>query len=197
VNDFIKNKNILNLVDFGCGEMPYKTIVTPHVNSYTGVDIPSNRNADLYLNEQGILPLENSFADVIISTQVLEHVPEPKEYLNEAHRVLKSKGLLIISTHGYWMYHPNPNDYWRWTSAGLKKIITESDFEIIRFKGIVGRSAMGLQLFQDGLLFKLPGFIKFLFVPLMQILIMLFDKTSSQKVRDYDACVFIIVAQKK
>ena len=127
---------------------------------------------------------------------MLEHVVNPNAYLIEANRVLKTGGKLILSTHGYWMFHPDPTDFWRWTSTGLQKIVKEAGFEIIYFKGIIGRSAMGLQLFQDGILFKLPKFLRPVLAIIMQPLIIFFDKTTAQETRDKDACTFILVATK-
>jgi hypothetical protein len=109
---------------------------------------------------------------------------------------LNKDGLLIISTHGYWLYHPHPTDYWRWTSAGLKKIISRNGFEIIYFKGLMSRAATGLNLFQDGIIFKLPKFLRPLFAFIMQILVSLFDKISRQETNDIDAAVYMIVARK-
>src|SRR3546814_1646938 len=90
------------------------------------------------------------YADIVLSNQVLEHVDSPQGYLEEARRLMKPDGVLLLSTHGYWFYHPTPNDYWRWTSAGLRKTMEASGFEIVEFTGIMGLISSGLQLFQDG-----------------------------------------------
>ena len=127
---------------------------------------------------------------------MLEHVTSPQLYLHEANRVLEQDGLLILSTHGIWIYHPDPTDFWRWTCDGLKKIVSEAGFEIVEFKGIMGRSAMGLQLFQDGIILKLPSYLRFLIATPMQIMISLADKINSQAARDRDACTFVLVAKK-
>jgi hypothetical protein len=36
--------------------------------------------------------------------------------------VLRPGGTAFISTHGVAPYHPNPEDYWRWTHAGLVRL---------------------------------------------------------------------------
>ncbi|MCY1307120.1 hypothetical protein D9M70_570220 [compost metagenome] len=94
------------------------------------------------------------------------------------------------------MYHPDPTDYWRWTSSGLKKVIGEAGFEVTYFSGILGRAAMGMQLVQDGLLFKFPRFTRPLFALFFQPQIWLLDQLSSQNSRDTDACTYILVAEK-
>lgn len=182
--------------DYGCGSMPYRSLFMPYVKNYLGADIALNQAADIVLDEYGRLPLNAASADVILSTQVLEHVTDPQLYLQEASRVLKNQGLLILSTHGIWMYHPDPVDYWRWTSAGLQKIIHENGFEILDIVGIQGLASAGLQLIQDAFLFKLPSFVKCFFIPVMQLRIALADQLHSRNNRIKDACVFMIVAKK-
>ena len=46
-------------------------------------------------------------------------------------RVLRADGLLVLSTHGFWIEEHEPTDYWRWTFQGLRKILEECDFRIV------------------------------------------------------------------
>ncbi len=185
------------VIDYGCGSKPYKPYFDALGYSYKGADISLNPSKDLLIDTDGKLDTPTESADLVFSTQVLEHVENPELYLAESYRVLKPGGKLILSTHGSWMFHPDPHDYWRWTSEGLKKVITDSGFEVIRFKGMMGRSAIGLQLFQDGFIFKLPKIILPLFCLFMQVAIWFFDKTTSDKTRDSDAGNYVLVAIKK
>jgi len=185
------------LLDFGCGDMPYKEVIQPKVASYLGIDLEMNSKADYTIDFDSKTTLPDGAGDIILSNQVLEHVDSPSGYLKEAYRLLKPNGRLLISTHGYWFYHPTPNDYWRWTSAGLRKIIEAEGFEILKFHGIMGLAASGLQLFQDGLIFKMPKFIRPVFSFFMQGLIAIFDKVNSQEQRDRDSSLYIIIAKKR
>lgn len=185
------------LLDFGCGDMPYKEIIQPKVASYLGIDLEMNPKADYHIDFDSKTTLPDSFGDIILSNQVLEHVDSPSGYLKEAYRLLKPDGRILLSTHGYWFYHPTPNDYWRWTSAGLRKTIEAEGFEILKFHGIMGLAASGLQLFQDGLIFKMPEFLRPVFSFTMQVLISLFDKVSTQEQKDRDASLYVIIAKKK
>lgn len=189
-----KDKKI-KLLDFGCGTKPYTPLFKKYPIDYIGADLSWNPHADIYIENQRVQSPDNEY-DALISTQVLEHVEDYNLYLQEAYRILKNDGMLVLSTHGYWMYHPDPTDFWRWTSAGLKKIITEQGFEIIAFKGILGRASMGMQLVQDGILFKIPQWSRPILACIMQPLVWLFDKISSQKARDNDACTYLVIAKK-
>jgi SAM-dependent methyltransferase len=163
---------------------------------YIGCDFPGNEQAGCLIEDTDRIPLEDSIADFVLSTQVLEHVADPEQYLAESRRVLKNGGLLILSTHGVWRYHPDPCDYWRWTSEGLKKILTEAEFEVVRFRGIMGPAATALQLWQDAILTRLHWRLATPFSSVMQRIIQFADSRCPNEVRDRDACVFITVSRK-
>jgi len=196
IDDLTASNKQQVLVDFGCGDMPYRTVIEPKVQKYLGVDLSINPKAEHFINFDSKTTLPDGYADIVLSNQVLEHVDSPSGYLQEAFRILKPGGTAIITTHGYWFYHPTPNDYWRWTSAGLKKTIEAEGFQISSFKGIMGLAASGLQLFQDAISVKLPKFLIPPFALVMQGLIKLFDKINSQPQRDRDASLYIVLAQK-
>ncbi|MES2629339.1 MAG: class I SAM-dependent methyltransferase [Bacteroidota bacterium] len=196
INNHLKGRGGV-LFDYGCGAMPYRPLFQGAVDRYVGADLGENPGAELVIQPEGRIEVDDQSANIVLSTQVLEHVDNPAEYLREARRVLKDDGVLILTTHGYWMYHPDPNDFWRWTSSGLQKIVREAGFDVVDFRGIIGRPAMGLQLFQDGLMFKFPKIIRTPFVFFMQFFIWMFDKVSKQSQRDADGCTYLVVARVK
>lgn len=193
---YVKHSPHQLIADYGCGNKPYEPLFTPFVEQYIGLDLAYNTKADVTVDPKGVIEMPDATVGFVLSTQVLEHVEDPKAYLKEAHRILAKDGNLILSTHGYWMFHPDPTDFWRWTSTGLKKVVQEAGFEVVYFEGILGRSSMGLQLFQDGILFKLPKFARPVLSIIMQPLIIFFDKIIGSKSRNEDACTFILVAKK-
>src|SRR5690606_40957980 len=129
--------------------------------------------------------------------QVLEHVPDLPRYLMEANRVLKPDGKLILTTHGVWKYHPDPGDYWRWTSAGMRLQITQFGFEIDEFKGLLGPEATAIQLWQDAVLPRIHPRLRNLFSLYCQRRIRKADLRCSDQLRNRDACVYIVVATKR
>ena len=183
------------LLDYGCADAPYRDVLAPEVE-YVGADLPGNPRAALTLNPDGSLPAADESFDAVLSTQVLEHAADPGLYLSESFRVLRPGGQLLLSTHGVFVYHPDPVDYWRWTCAGLRRQVTEAGFEVTRFEGVFGLAATGLQLFQDTLYWRLPRPLKPLLALIMQGLISLADRLQSQQSRDLNASVFVVVARK-
>ncbi len=186
----------IKLADYGCGTMPYRSLFNLSKVEYVGIDLNWNPHAEVFISDDSKILIDDSSFDVVLSTQVLEHVEDPAGYLQEAFRVLKPGGKLVLTTHGYWMYHPDPTDYWRWTSSGLQKIVKKEGFEVIEFRGMLGRMAAGLQIFQDGLLFKFPLWFRPVVSTPLQLMIAFFDKFQKQHVIDTDACNYLIVGYK-
>jgi ubiquinone/menaquinone biosynthesis C-methylase UbiE len=52
------------------------------------------------------LPFKNNSFDYIVSSEVIEHVPDPKKAITELFRVLKPGGTIVLST---------PNAFWHWS----------------------------------------------------------------------------------
>lgn len=120
------------LLDVGCGRKPYKDTYFSGATSYIGVDyLTENSQPDIVASALD-LPLDDQSFDTVVSTEVLEHVPDPLRALREMHRVLRPGGNLILSTPMYWPRHEIPYDFFRYPYDGLLYLIKESDFELVR-----------------------------------------------------------------
>lgn len=69
--------------------------------SYELINFNKNLNIKLIQGDAQKLPLQNNCFDVIIATALIEHLERPLDLINEAYRVLKQKGIFVITT-------PNP-----------------------------------------------------------------------------------------
>jgi SAM-dependent methyltransferase len=183
------------ILDYGCADVPYRRFF-PADADYVAADLPGNPDATLLLNSDSSVPSKDESFDLVLSTQVLEHVGEPDRYLAECYRVLRPGGRLLLSTHGIFVYHPDPDDYWRWTCAGLQRVVTSAGFEVERFEGVVGLAAIGLQLVHDAFVNELRWRrARQLLALVVQALIALADRLP-QRSSEYDASVFALVARK-
>jgi SAM-dependent methyltransferase len=108
------------VLDVGCGVKPYFPFFAG-ADSYVGVDVKENVEADL-VGSVDALPVEDGSFDVVLCTQVLEHVDDPAQAVRELRRVTAPGGRVLASTHGVMLYHPNPQDLWRWTHTGLQRL---------------------------------------------------------------------------
>lgn len=115
----------LRVLDVGCGQKPYYPFFAPFDVEYVGLDSVENPLADL-LGPVEAIPAEDASFDLVLCTQVLEHCDEPAQAVRELRRVLAPGGRALVSTHGVHVYHPSPQDLWRWTHAGLEKVFRDN-----------------------------------------------------------------------
>jgi len=139
--------NDAEVLDYGCGIMPYAQAFTLAGARLTGADIGDNQYAQVRIAAEGNLPLPDHSVDYVVSFQVLEHVPLPHNYLKEGHRVLKPGGKLFLTTHGLWPYHPTPTDYQRWTRAGLVWELERTGFRVQSVSHILNEYSAAVQFF--------------------------------------------------
>jgi SAM-dependent methyltransferase len=188
---------IKRVLDYGCGNMPYRSLAEKHWPgiSYTGADLAENPAAEARVGESGEIDVPSESADLVLSTQVLEHVTDPKFYLREAWRVLRPGGFLLLSTHGCWKYHPHPTDFWRWTGEGLRREISQAGFAIHNTRGVGNLAAAGVQMFQDATLRRLPRRIRPLYAFAAQRAAAVFCRmTGGDSI--HEAIVFVVTAHK-
>jgi len=140
------------LLDIGCGNQPYAHLF-PSVARYVGVDLPpppdTQRCADVWAS--GLhLPFVAARFDTVLCAQVLEHVPQPQQLVEEAFRVLKVGGRLILTAPQTWGLHEEPQDYYRFTRYGLHYLLESAGFEVqsIQARGgswrVIGQTFLNL-----------------------------------------------------
>lgn len=112
------------VLDVGCGLKPYYPWFAERASEYVGVDIVESPYADLQGTAEA-LPVPDATFDLVLCLQVLEHTADPAQVVRELRRVTAPGGRVLASTHGVHVYHPSPDDFWRWTRAGLERLFRE------------------------------------------------------------------------
>jgi ubiquinone/menaquinone biosynthesis C-methylase UbiE len=113
------------VLDVGCGPKPYYPFFAERASEYVGVDVVENPAAELRGAVEQI-PVEDATFDLVLCTQVLEHSDDPAQAVRELRRVTAPGGRVLAATHGTQVYHPSPQDYWRWTHEGLRRLFEEN-----------------------------------------------------------------------
>ena len=113
------------VLDVGCGNKPYKNLIS--YSEYIGLefDTPENRvakKADFFYDGK-YLPFKDCEFDSILTTQVLEHVFTPEIFVAELYRVLKPGGVMLLTVPFIWNEHEEPFDFGRYSSFGLRALL--------------------------------------------------------------------------
>jgi SAM-dependent methyltransferase len=99
---------------------------------YLGVDIEPGKFVDLILPAEKLVEhFGFETFDVVIATELLEHVQDWRLVINNIKGVLKRGGFLYLTTRSFgFPFHSSPYDFWRYEIEDMKKIF--SDFEILK-----------------------------------------------------------------
>jgi 2-polyprenyl-3-methyl-5-hydroxy-6-metoxy-1,4-benzoquinol methylase len=81
-------------LDIGCGKSPYRELLEARGFLVKTMDIDDTASPD-YVGRIEYTGLPNSFADLVICTQVLEHSLDPGKGLQEIFRILRPSGYLV------------------------------------------------------------------------------------------------------
>lgn len=107
------------------------------------LNIDEEAKPDLYASiyETG---LEDNFADVVICTEVFEHLEHPLLAMQEILRILKPGGTFIGSTPFLFKVHGDPDDYFRYTESALRSVFLNkfSEVELYPMGGGLGTVGM-------------------------------------------------------
>jgi 2-polyprenyl-3-methyl-5-hydroxy-6-metoxy-1,4-benzoquinol methylase len=108
---FLRTKKVIKYIpknsivcDIGCGENPYfLKKISKFIKKGVGFDlkVTEYKNSIIEVKNLKILdqiPLEKESVDVVTLLAVIEHLEQPQEILNEAFRILKNDGVLILTT---------------------------------------------------------------------------------------------------
>jgi SAM-dependent methyltransferase len=154
----------LRVLDVGCGEGYFAAAARRAGSQVVAIDVaeePLRRalarypNLDVRLVEpEGPLPLEDASFDVVWVGEVIEHVADTARWLSEVRRVLRSGGLLVLSTpdHGVplrlWLalnrrafethFDPRSDHLRFYTRRTLASLLADFGFDGVRLRGAGG-----------------------------------------------------------
>jgi SAM-dependent methyltransferase len=117
-DDDIRGKSVIEL-----GSRNVNGSIRPYIEklnpaSYIGVDFIPGRGVDLVTDVCTYIPEKS--ADIVISTEMLEHTEDFLSAVNTIKKSCKIGGFLIISTRSPgFPYHGYPYDYWRYTKQNI------------------------------------------------------------------------------
>lgn len=141
------------LLDLGCGNVPlfeaYKDYVDENICVDWGNSNHKNEFVDYYQDLNESLFFESESFDVVLLSDVLEHIRKPEQLVDEINRILKPGGKLVMNVPFFYWIHEAPYDYFRYTEFALKSFFDK------KFKLLVFESYGGLLEIQTDILSKI------------------------------------------
>ncbi len=114
-------------LDLGCGNSAYARLFPNRVA------LENKKRDDVHvIGDAHCLPFRSESFDIVLCTEVLEHVVDPTRVIGEIKRVLRTSGKLLMSTRFVFPIHDAPSDFYRFTKYGLSYLLR--DFEIRELK---------------------------------------------------------------
>jgi SAM-dependent methyltransferase len=91
------------LLDIGCNDCSIIRFLSSGCYKYLGVDLSisalkEGKPQERIQGDACFLPIKDSTVDIVICSEIIEHLEQPHSMLEEIARVLKPNGKLVIST---------------------------------------------------------------------------------------------------
>jgi len=135
------SENVSGVVlEVGCGNKIFEPWLIKNVKQYVGLEYPpaverhskySNQYVDVFGDAMEI-PFHNDCIDTYISLAVYEHLKAPHKAIEEAYRILKPGGIIVLILPQSNMTHGIPYDFQRWTSYGAVAFLLQHGFRPLK-----------------------------------------------------------------
>ena len=132
------------IVDLGAGKLRssyFSFLRIGRLDSVVSIDKTPDRQPDIMANLEKGLPLLDDTYDSVLCFNLLEHIYGHRQLLTETWRVLIPGGRLIGYVPFLVKFHPDPDDFFRYTEQGLEKLFAETGFSRSEIK-FIGRGAL-------------------------------------------------------
>jgi 2-polyprenyl-3-methyl-5-hydroxy-6-metoxy-1,4-benzoquinol methylase len=162
--EFLRSLNLdrPKILDFGCGT-GWLTAMLGKFGPITGVDLAESAiatarahcpNGTFFAGDIFKMSLPTDHFDVVVSQEVLAHVPDQLAYINRAADVLRPGGYLIITTPNKFVidrgdiFPPQPPEHIeKWLTIGQLKRLLRSRFQVLRSRSILPMGHRGILRF--------------------------------------------------
>ena len=125
----IKNKVVLELGSRNVNGSLANHILSLKPKTYEGVDYVEGNNVHRILDLVDLLKVyEENSIDVIITTELMEHVEDWRTVINNMKKILKIGGVLFLTTRSKgFPLHSFPYDYWRYELIDIEYIFSDME----------------------------------------------------------------------
>lgn len=125
----VAGKKVLEVGALDVNGSPRRVLEPLGPARYIGVDMRPGSKVDIVVDASMLVPAFGPASfDVVVSTEMLEHVIDWRSAVSNMKRVLAPGGLLLITTRAPgFPQHDHPGDYWRFTMLDALDIFVDMD----------------------------------------------------------------------
>lgn len=137
---FVKHKQVA--LDVGCGSGRNMQLLSHYCDSVIGLDrspaalkLAGAKGYETICSDGHTIPMEDSSVDLLTAFDVLEHLDDDMQALDEFKRILRPTGLLLVTVPAYrflWSEHDEALMHRRrYTASELHVKLTRSNFRVL------------------------------------------------------------------
>ena len=146
------------VADIGCGEQPFRRQVEKLGGVYKGIDVEQNANGLVDLVSRAeCVPLPGTSVDLVLCTEVLEHLDDIDLAVREIVRLLAEKGKVILTVPFIYPLHEEPTDYVRLTPHSIRQLAARNSLQILELQ-LLGNELESLAVLWGNLFQRMPAF---------------------------------------
>ena len=117
----------------GAGDDPYRRLFA-NAQRYLTLDLINRPGTDV-IGDAQTLPFQSNSFDCLLASEVLEHLANPQSFVDEARRVLRPGGLVVLTVPFMFHNHADPHDYLRLTREGFYQALSSFSSIVIYAQG--------------------------------------------------------------
>lgn len=125
--DDVRGKKVLEIGSYDVNGSLRPIIESWNPQSYIGIDIVKGPGVDVLCKAENLAGRFGDEAfDLVIATELLEHVLDWKEAVANIKLICKENGLILITTRSRgFEYHGYPYDFWRYDTNDMTRIFSD------------------------------------------------------------------------
>jgi SAM-dependent methyltransferase len=131
--DDVKDRDVIEIgsYDVNGSVRPYLEGLGPA--SYVGVDINPGPGVDVVCNAEELVErFGTERFDLVVSTELLEHVRDWRAVISTMKRIVRPGGLIVITTRSQgFPIHGFPDDFWRYEASDMRVIFGDCYLEAV------------------------------------------------------------------
>jgi SAM-dependent methyltransferase len=123
----------LTVLEIGPDGFPstYARLASERGESWDTLDLDDRPELTYRSSPEYAFPIDDEQYDIVLSGQVIEHVPRIWRWMPELARVCKTGGLVITINPVSWPYHEAPRDCWRGFPDGMTALYEDSSLDVL------------------------------------------------------------------